>query len=122
MALNHFIDTTLTGPVATLRRQAIGIAIAAAACIGAIFYFASAAQVALEPEMGPVAARLFVGGAFVLLALVALALPRMFHSRGMIERARAETEAMSRDEKFALIVEALLAGFSLTSRRSQASK
>ncbi len=123
MALNQFIDHTLNGPISTVRRQAIGIAVCAAASIGAIFYFMAAANVALEPMVGPVASRAIIGGSFLLIAILGILMPRMFRSEGMVERAQAETEGMTRDQKFALIIEAVLAGFSLSSsRRSHAGK
>jgi hypothetical protein len=123
MALNQFIDTTLNGPISTVRRQAIGIAVAVAAAIGALFYFMAAANVALEPMVGPIASRAIIGGSFLLIALIAIAMPRMFRRESMVERAQAETKDMTRDEKFALIVEAVLAGFSLSSsRRSRTAK
>ncbi len=123
MALNQFIGTTLSGPISTVRRQAIGLAVAVAAAIGAVFYFMAAANLALEPMVGPIASRAIVGASLLLIAMIALAMPRMFRSEGVVERAQAETKDMTRDEKFALIVEAVLAGFSLSSsRRSHAGK
>ena len=120
MALNRFIGSTLDGPISTVRRHAIGIAIAAAAAIGALFYCAEAAVVALEPQIGAALARLAVGGGLAVIALAALAIPRMARNESVVERAQAETEGMTREQKFALVIEALLAGFSLSSRRSPA--
>jgi hypothetical protein len=120
MALNRFIGTTLDGPISSVRRQAIGITICAAACVGAIFYFAQAAVIALDPLIGPVLAYLAVGGGFLIVAALGLAVPRMFNKDSVVERAQAQTETMSREQKFALIVEALLAGFSMSSKRSHA--
>lgn len=123
MALNQFIDTTLNGPISAVRRQVIGIAVAVAAAIGALFYFMAAANAALEPAVGPVASRAIIGGSFLLIAVIAAMMPRMFRQESMVERAQAETKDMTRDEKFALIVEAVLAGFSLSSsRRSRTAK
>jgi hypothetical protein len=122
MALNQFIDTTLTGPISTVRRQAIGIAVAVAASIGALFYFMAAANMALEPAVGPVASRAIIGGSFLFIAVLGVMMPRMFRSQSMVERAQAETKDMTRDEKFALVLEAILAGFSLSSRRSKSAK
>jgi hypothetical protein len=115
MALNQFIDSALTGPISTVRRQAIGIVIAAAAGIGALYYFLAAANLALEPIVGPVYSRAIIGASFVVVAIVALSLPRQFRSRSIVEQAQADTKDMTRDQKFALIVEAVIAGFSLTS-------
>jgi hypothetical protein len=73
--------------------------------------------------VGPIASRAIIGGSFLLIALIAIAMPRMFRRESMVERAQAETKDMTRDEKFALIVEAVLAGFSLSSsRRSRTAK
>lgn len=123
MALNKFIDNTLAGPISLVRRQAIGIAVCAAATLGAVFYFMAAANLALEPAVGPVVSRAIIGSAFVLIAFAGYALPRMFRPEGIVERAQAETKDMTRDEKIALSIEAVLAGFSLSSsRRSHAGK
>lgn len=123
MALKQFIGTTLNGPISAVRRQATGIAVAVAAAIGALFYFMAAANVALESMVGPVASRAIIGGSFLVIAMLSAAMPRMFRNESMVERAKAETKEMTRDEKFALIVEAILAGFSLSSsRRSRTAK
>lgn len=122
MALDRFIDATLEGPISTIRRQAIAIAICAAAAIGAIFYLADAAALALEPHLGAALARLAVGLGFMIIATAAILAPRMFRNQGVVARAQAETEDMTREQKLTLIIEALLAGFSLSSaRRSQAA-
>ncbi len=125
MALNHFIDTALAGPISTVRRHAIGIVIAAASGIGALYYLLAAANLALEPVVGPVYSRAIIGASFALIAVGALMIPRMFRSsrQSIVERAQSETKAMTRDQKFALIVEAVIAGFSLTpSRTAKTSK
>jgi hypothetical protein len=123
MVLNKFIGNTLTGPISLVRRQAVGIAICVAASAGAVFYFTAAANLALEPVVGPIASRAIIGSAFVLIALTGYALPRMFRTEGIVERAQAQTQDMTREEKFSLIAEAILAGFSLSSgRRSHAGK
>jgi hypothetical protein len=121
MALPEHIGASFDGPISTLRRQTIAIVIAIASAIGAIFYGLSATALALEPQVGTIYARLIIAGAFVVLGAVAVLIPRLFRRRGIAERAKAEAAAMTREQKVAMIIEALLLGFSLSSRRPQGS-
>jgi hypothetical protein len=123
VAFRQFIDNTLAGPISLFRRQIIAIILCAAASIGALFYFLAAANLALETIVGPVASRAIIGLVFTMIAIVAILIPRLFRSESIVEKAKAQTQDMTREEKFTLIMEAILAGFSLSSsRRSQASK
>lgn len=118
MALDRFIDSTIEAPVAAVRRIAISVAICAAALIGALYYVAAASVLYLEATMSPAAARLIVAAAFLVIAVIAVAMPKMARKQGMVERAQTQAQSLSRDEKIALIIEAIVAGFSLSSRRS----
>jgi hypothetical protein len=121
MALPEYIGASFDGPISAVRRQTIAIVIAVASAIGAIFYGLSAATLALEPQMGTIYARLIIAGAFVVLGAVAVLIPRLFRRQGIAERAKAEADAMTREQKVAMIIEALLLGFFMSSRRPQDS-
>jgi hypothetical protein len=121
MALPEYIGASLDGPISAVRRQTIAIIIAVASAVGAIFYTLSAAALALEPQFGTVYARLIIAGAFVVLGIIALLVPRLFRRQGIAERAKAEANSMTREQKVAMIIEALLLGFSVSSRRAQSS-
>jgi hypothetical protein len=121
MALPEYIGASFDGPISAVRRQTVAIVIAVASAVGAIFYALSAATLALEPEVGTIYARLIVAGAFAVLGAVALLMPRLFRRRGIVERAKAEADAMTREQKVAMVIEALLLGFSMSSRRAQGS-
>ena len=60
--LTDYLGSVLDAPISRLRRQAISIAICVAGAIGAIFYAASAATLALEPQVGAVYGRLIIAG------------------------------------------------------------
>lgn len=118
MPLSRYIDRTLDAPISIVRRLVISIVMCAAAAIGALFYLASAAVIALEIVMSPAWARLIIGGALLLISIIAVLIPRRLHKESVVERAQEEAQSMTREQKIALIIEALMAGFSLSSRRS----
>lgn len=118
MPLSRYIDRTLDAPISIVRRLVISIVMCAAAAIGALFYLASAAAIALEAVMSPAWARLIIGGALLLISIIAVLIPRRLHKESVVERAQEEAQSMTREQKIALIIEALMAGFSLSSRRS----
>ncbi len=118
MPLSRYIDRTLDAPISIVRRLVISIVICAAAAIGALFYLASAAVIALEAVMSPAWARLIIGGALLLISIIAVLVQGRLHKESVVERAQEEAQSMTREQKIALIIEALMAGFSLSSRRS----
>lgn len=120
MSLPDYIGSSLDGPISAVRRQAIALAIAAASAVGAVFYVLSAALLALEPLVGAIYARLLVAAAFVIVAGGAVLIPRLFHTPSVVERARTEADSLTRDQKIALIIEAVMMGFSLSSRKKSA--
>ncbi len=73
--LTDYLGSVLDAPISRLRRQAIAIAVCVAAAIGAIFYAAAAATLALEAQVGSVYAHLIIAGAFVLLGIGAISVP-----------------------------------------------
>ena len=117
MALSDYIGASLDAPVAAIRRHAISLAVAAAAAVAGLFYAASAAILALELAIGPVWARLAVAVVLIAVAAVSFYLPRMIHSKGLVERAQSDAEDMTREQKIAMVFEALLLGFSMSSRK-----
>ena len=120
MSLPDYIGSSLDGPISAVRRQAITIAVAAASVVGAVFYILSAALLVLEPIVGDVYARLLVAAAFAIIAGCAVLLPRLFHTPSVVERARMEAGSLTRDQKIAMIIEAVMMGFSLSSRSKSA--
>ena len=122
MPLSRYIDNTLDAPISVVRRQLIAIVICIAAAIGALFYLASAGVLALESVMSSAWARLIIGATLLLISVIAVFAPRWSHKESVVERAQEEVQSMSREQKIALIIEALMAGFSLSSRRSSRKK
>jgi hypothetical protein len=118
MSLTELVGAGLEAPVATFRRYAISIAIAASAAIGSLFYLASAATRALELLAGPIGARAIIGLVLALIAIAGFLAPRFLRSSGPIESAQAKAEAMTSEQKIALVLEALRFGFSMGSRKA----
>jgi hypothetical protein len=122
MSLSDYIGSSLDGPISAVRRQTIAIAVAAASAIGAVFFGLSAALLALEPLVGAVYARLLIAALFVAIGVGALFLPRLFHTPSVVERARADADSLTRDQKIAMVIEAVMMGFALSSRGKSAQK
>jgi cytochrome c biogenesis protein CcdA len=120
--LTDYLGSVLDAPISRLRRQVISIAVCVAAAIGAIFYAASAATLALEAQVGAVYGRLIIAGAFALIALAAIAIPRWSRAESITERAQAEAKAMPKNDRLAMILEAVLLGFSASTARKPANK
>lgn len=120
MSLPDFIGAKFDGPLSAVRRQTIALVIACAGSVGAIFYSLTAAHLALVPLIGEIGARLVTAGGCVAIAGFALILPRLLHMLGGTERARGETDALTREQKIAMIVEALLMGYAISTRQKSA--
>ncbi len=120
MSLSDYIGSSLDGPISAIRRQTIALAVAAASAIGAVYFALSAALMAIEPIVGAVLARLLIAAVFVLIACSAIFLPRMFSTPSVVERAREEADTLTRDQKIAMVIEAVMMGFAASSRGKNA--
>jgi len=122
MSLPDYIGSSLDGPISAVRRQTIAIAVAAASAVGAVFFVLSAALLALEPLVGDIPARLLIAAAFAIIAGCAVLLPRFLHTPSVVERARSEAESLTPDQKLAMVIEAVMMGFALSSRGKSSQK
>lgn len=117
MSFSDLVGAGLEAPVAAIRRYAISFAIAVSAAIGSLCYLASAATRAIELSAGPIGARLIVGFVLAAIAIGGYFAPRFFQSRGPVESAQAKAAAMTREQKVAMVLEALRFGYSAGSRK-----
>jgi hypothetical protein len=119
MALSDLIAEGLDRPVAAIRRHAISLAVAIVAGVTALIYAASALMLALEAALGPIGARLTVAVALLAVAVAGYFAPRLLRPSGSREQAAAdpELEGLSRDQRIAMVFEALMLGFSMGSRK-----
>jgi hypothetical protein len=128
MRLQDIVGMAFNGAAAKLRRDAILYGLCAVCALAAIVMATSASVLALEPKVGTVYARLIVAGVFALGAIMALLILRQarpavrFDAQARVQGldARIDATASTRNAQFAqiaMIVEALLLGWSL-SRRS----
>lgn len=123
MSISDFVGHALDGPVTALRRQMVSIIVAIAAAIGALFYGASAAMLALEAALGPVLARAIIAAALLAIAVAGYFAPRVIgrstaSATSPLDAAATETAHMTRDQRIAMVFEALLLGFSMGSRKT----
>jgi hypothetical protein len=119
MAISDLVTDSLERPVATIRRYALSLAIAAIAAIAAIIYAASALLLALEMALGPIGARLAVAAALLAIAVAGYFAPRFLRSSASQYSPAKDPDlaALSRDQRIAMVLEALMLGFSMGSRK-----
>ncbi len=121
MSISDLVGNALDGPVTAIRRQVVSIVIALAAGIGAVFYGASAAMLALELLLGPIFARIAIALILLAIAVASYFMPRLLGRSAApvppVDEAAAETTGMTRDQRIAMVFEALLLGFSMGSRK-----
>ena len=126
MSISDLVGNALDGPVAAIRRQVVSIVIAVAAGLGALFYGASAAMLALEALLGPILARVIVAAILLAIAVAGYFAPRLIGRSTApaspidADAAAAEMASLTRDQRIAMVFEALLLGFSLGSRKPAA--
>ena len=131
MRLNDIVASALSGAsaklneaTAKLRRNAILYSMAAFCALAAIVFATSASVLALEPLVGVVYARLILAGLFALV-VAAIVLTLKFSRRASpVPTAQmplhAEAQTAQRSTQFAqlaMIVEAVVLGYSMARRR-----
>lgn len=121
MSLPDYIGASLEGPISLIRRQAIAIAVAAISTAAAVLFGLWALLLAIEPYAGPVYARVAIAATAAIIAAIAIYLPRFFRTESVVEQARAEANTLTRDQKIAMVIEAVMSGFALSSRGRKAS-
>jgi ABC-type nickel/cobalt efflux system permease component RcnA len=121
MAISDLIAESLERPIATIRRYVISFVIALVAAVAAIAYAASALLLALEMALGPIGARLTVAAALLVVAVAGYFAPRLLRSPAPQQASAAsdssDLEGLSRDQRIAMVFEALMLGFSMGSRK-----
>lgn len=122
MSLPDYIGSSLDGPISAVRRQTISLAVATVGAIGAVVFGLWAGLLALEPLVGPIYARLLIALSFGLITVAAVIIPRYFSTESVVDRARAEADTLTRDQKIAMVIEAVMMGFALSSRGKSAQK
>lgn len=119
MALSDIVTEGLDRPVAAIRRHAISLAVAVAAAIGALVYAASALFMLIEAALGPIGARIAVAAVLLVIAVAGYFAPRLLRAVPQREQPAppSDVEGLTRDQRIAMIFEALLLGFSMGSRK-----
>jgi hypothetical protein len=118
MALSDLVTEGLDRPIAAIRRYAISLAVAVVAAVGAVVYAASALLLALEAALGPIGARAAVAAVLLAVAIAGYFVPRLLPpASGKQQAVDTELEGLSRDQRIAMVFEALMLGFSMGSRK-----
>jgi hypothetical protein len=119
MTFSDLVTEGLNRPVTTIRRYAISLAVAMVAGVSALIYAASALLLALEAALGPIGARLTVAVVLLAVAVAAYFAPRLLRASAAKRQIAADSdlEGLSRDQRIAMVVEALMLGFSMGSRK-----
>lgn len=118
MAISDFVAESLERPIASVRRYAISLAVSVAAAIAAIVYAASAVLLALEETLGPISARLILAAILLAVAVAGFFAPRLLRpSPNRPPASDPDLAALSRDQRIAMVFEALMLGFSMGSRK-----
>jgi hypothetical protein len=119
MALSDLVTEGLDRPIAAIRRYAISLAVAIVAAGGAVIYAASALLLALEAALGPIGARAAVAAVLLAIAIAGYFVPRLLPPPAARKQQAVDTEleGLSRDQRIAMVFEALMLGFSMGSRK-----
>jgi hypothetical protein len=121
MGISDLVSHSLEGPIAAVRRHAISLSIAVVAAVAAIVYAASALMLALEAGLGPIGARLAVAAVLIAIAIAGYFAPRFLASSPKKRVSPAESDPdlsdLTRDQRIAMVFEALMLGFSMGSRK-----
>ena len=118
MAISDFVAESLERPIASVRRHAISLAVSVAAAMAAIVYAASAVLLALEATLGPIGGRLIVAAILLAVAVAGFFAPRLLRpSPNRPPASDPDLAALSRDQRMAMVFEALMLGFSMGSRK-----
>ena len=127
MRLNEIVSTVLGGTAAKLWRELLIYAICAVCALAALIMSASAALIALDPYVGLVGSRLIIAGVFaaaLIAIIVTLRLARP--ARGGTAdpsavnlHARIDAPRGLPLAQLAMIVEAVMLGYSLSRRNNR---
>lgn len=125
MALVEFAVSAVGRATQNLRRRVAAYAAAGVLFVAATLYAAAAALIALEQAIGPVGARLVLAGLCVLAGAAILYFMLRQQSPGVAPFQSADASSQEegaavtpRHLQLAMIVEALLLGFSMSRKKS----
>jgi hypothetical protein len=126
MSLQSYVSNTVNGVVGRVRRDAIGYGICAVCAIAVAILATWAAVLALIPPAGPVYAPLIVAGGYLLIILITMLWLQIANGRKPQVQAApsplhvaSNAETAQRQAQFAqvaMIIEALMLGFSMSRR------
>ena len=118
MHIEHIVSNALVHIFRPILRRALVAGVVAAFGAIAIYHFTVAGTLQLEAQFGALQAQLIVAAIYTALALIAcLALWRM---RVRSVAARAPMPRVKREDKIAMLLEAVMLGFARSEKRERA--
>lgn len=120
MGLQDTVALYLRGTVARIRRDVIAYAICAVCAVAVVILSTWASVLALLPVVGAVYAPLIVAGAYALIAVMTIVWLQRANSRGAAAPMLSAVNTPPRQAQFAqiaMIIEAVLLGYSMSRRR-----
>jgi hypothetical protein len=124
MQIKDIVASAFNGIGARVRRDVILYVVCAVGAVAAIGFAASASVLALEPHVGEIYARLILAGVFALVVVAGALALRFAGQPAAAARAQlnlhAQVNGSQRSAQFAqlaMIVEAVLLGYSMARRR-----
>ena len=121
MRLEDTISEMIGHLVRRLVRRGIAMAIFAILILVATYHLTIAGILALEGLYGPLYARLIVVGAYVVLAIVALAYLFATRAKPTTAKTRPGVSRAPKDVQIAMLLESILLGYTTGRRKSRQS-
>jgi type VI protein secretion system component VasK len=122
MRLNHLTKFAFDYLVGRLLRRATGAALFILLSLIAIYHFTIAGTLALETEYGPLYARLIVATVYTAGALIVLIILWTMRPKPAIEDQVPSAPTSPRSAQIALLIEAILQGFTLGKKSDRRSR
>lgn len=113
MRLSHITEFAINHLFGRLLRRAIGAALLALFTLIAVYHFTVAGMLALEAEYGVLHARLIAATAYTAAALIVLIVLWMTRTKPLIQDQAAGALMSPRNMHIAMLVEAVMLGYSL---------
>jgi len=119
MRIEQIAAAAIENVLGRLVRRLMVAAIMPVLAVIALYYFVGAGEISLAAQFGELQARLIMGGVFTALALIALI--ALYAMRGKAAVSAAPVVTQVRELQVAMLVEAVMLGYTLAQRTSRAS-
>lgn len=120
MQLDHIAGAAFEHLFGRLLRRALLLCVLALLALIAIYHFTVAGTLALEAQYGMLYARLIIAGIYAALAFIAVIV--WWATRAKAAKAGTPALAAPREMQIAMLVEAVMLGYSLAARKGERAR